>query len=71
MADKKQIEKPTAEQVHVPMKDVVNIIRWLTYALCFGLLLLPFHLNIWQNLCGALILGWFASLLNGIKNEGK
>jgi hypothetical protein len=67
-------DKPTKEEqaervptipVHVPM----NIVRWMVYSGCFFLLLWPFFLPRGQWICGAMILGWFAGLLNAIANK--
>jgi hypothetical protein len=71
MADAKKTEKPAAEKEGVKVHVPVNIIRWIIYSGCFYVLLIPFTLTLWQNAGAALITGWFAGLLNGIKNERK
>lgn len=53
----------------IPVKVPVSVARWLLYDICFLVLLLPFRmapLTHWQWVCGAMILGWFAGLLNAI-----
>ncbi len=58
-------------RVHIP----VNIIRWLAYAVAFFVLLIPFYgsgkLLVWEWICGALILAWFAGQLNEVKENLK
>jgi hypothetical protein len=53
----------------LPIKIPMNVIRWLVYSACFFTLLIPFNHTIWQWICGALILGWFAGMLNAIINK--
>lgn len=69
----KSKEPPTPNDVKnepvLPVGVPMSIIRWLVYSLLFWLLLLAFPLTPWQRVCGALILGWFAGLLNAIKNK--
>jgi hypothetical protein len=44
----------------------LSVVRWICYAAIFFCLLIPFHLPAGQWICGALILGQFASQLNAI-----
>jgi hypothetical protein len=44
----------------------LSVVRWVCYAAIFFCLLIPFHLQAGQWICGALILGQFASQLNAI-----
>lgn len=60
-------EKDPSLKVHVP----VNIIRWLSYSVAFFVLLIPFWFPVWQWICGALMLGWFSSQLNELKEQIK
>lgn len=62
-------ELPTPNQtkdpglpIHVPL----SWLRWFCYSVVFAVLLIPFLVNIWQLMCGALILGQFASQLNAL-----
>jgi|APCry1669192269_1035402.scaffolds.fasta_scaffold00107_35 hypothetical protein len=45
---------------------MTNLERWLVYGvlvLFFGVLLIPFVQNFYQDICGALGIGWFALML--------
>lgn len=55
----------------LPVNIPFSIVRWFAYAICFSFLLIPFVNDRWQMLCGGLILGWFAGLLNSIANKKK
>lgn len=57
------------EEPMLPIKIPMNIVRWLIYSACFFTLLIPFKHTTWQWICGALILGWFAGMLNAIINK--
>jgi len=41
----------------------IGLIRTGVYSIIFGLLLIPFHQTIMQNICGGIILGIFGALL--------
>lgn len=58
-------EKEPGLPVNIPL----GIVRWVAYTICFSFLLIPFVTNRWQIICGGLILGWFAGLLNVIANK--
>ena len=48
------------------------IARWIIYSMIMWVLLMPFHTSTHtesQHICGALILGFFAGLLNEIVNH--
>lgn len=72
----KQIEDKKTEvkdEPGLPVKIPLSIIRWLLYSLTFMLLLVPFVSGAANDgpkaVCGGLILGWFASLLNAIASK--
>jgi hypothetical protein len=44
----------------------LSVVRWVCYSAIFFCLLIPFYLPAGQWICGALILGQFASQLNAI-----
>jgi hypothetical protein len=53
----------------LPINIPFSIVRWIVYTICFAFLLIPFVNDRLQMICGGLILGWFASLLNAIANK--
>lgn len=68
----KEKEPPThneAKEPAIPLSTFVPIARWLMYSAAFFLLLIPFKHTVGQWICGALILGWFAGMLNAIINK--
>jgi hypothetical protein len=68
----KEKEPPTPNEPKepvIPIRIPMTIIRWLSYSICFFALLIPFNHTVWQWICGALILGWFAGMLNAIINK--
>jgi F0F1-type ATP synthase assembly protein I len=44
-----------------------NLITMGIYTIFFGLLLIPFVTTVMQAICGGLILGFFAGLLNDLR----
>lgn len=56
------VKASTGDGLPVPL----SVVRWICYAAIFFCLLIPFHLSAGQWICGALILGQFASQLNAI-----
>jgi len=68
----KEKEPPTPNEVKdpaIPLSTFMPIVRWLVYTTVFFILLIPFQHTTAQWICGALILGWFASQLNAIINK--
>lgn len=80
MSDKRQLPNiETSKDVNMPVskegepglpvKIPLSIVRWLAYSFCFACLLTPIFLNEAKQICGGLIIGWFASLLNAIASK--
>ncbi|HEX2682697.1 MAG TPA: hypothetical protein VHL77_02120 [Ferruginibacter sp.] len=69
MKDKIIPPETEPKEPSLPLKVPMSIIRWLVYSIIFSLLVLPFVVGVWQVMCGGMILGFFAGLLNGIKNK--
>lgn len=66
----KQIEDKPKEQVKEPSVPVpMRIVRWVFYSTMFACSLIPFAASYWQDICGGLILGHFASQLNALINK--
>jgi hypothetical protein len=68
----KQIEDKPKEEVKEPSLPVfipMRIVRWVFYSVLFACALIPFAASYWQDTCGALILGHFASQLNALINK--
>lgn len=59
-----EVKEPTLP-VFIPMR----IVRWIFYSIVFSNLLIPFAASYWQDICGGLILGHFASQLNALINK--
>lgn len=53
----------------LPLTIPMSILRWLFYSIVFANLLIPFAASYWQDICGGLILGHFASQLNALINK--
>lgn len=53
----------------LPVKIPLSIVRWFIYSFCFFVFLIPFEHTTGQWVCGAVIIGWFASQLNAIANK--
>lgn len=69
MKDRVDTPAPEPKDPTLPIKIPMTLVRWLVYSVCFFLLLTPFRHTVAQWICGALILGWFAGMLNAIINK--
>lgn len=59
----------TKKEPGLPLTIPMSILRWLFYSIVFANLLIPFAASYWQDICGGLILGHFASQLNALINK--
>lgn len=57
------------QEPRLPVLIPLHIVRWLFYSIVFANLLIPFAASYWQDICGGLILGHFASQLNALINK--
>lgn len=68
-------DKPTVppsqivKEPAIPLRIPYTIIRWLVYSICFACLIIPFIQDTRQMMCGGMILGWFAGMLNALINK--
>jgi hypothetical protein len=71
MKDNQQAEaaKEVKKEPGLPVTIPLSIVRWVWYSVVFACLLIPFAASYWQEVCGGLILGWFASQLNALINK--
>ncbi len=69
MKDKEPPTPNEPKEPAVPFQVPMSIIRCVAYSISFAALIIPFVEDTRQLICGGLILGWFAGLLNGIKNK--
>lgn len=72
MKHREDTPPPETKENGAPITLPMTLIRWIIYSIVFWGLLSPFFLNrmtVGEWICGALILGWFAGMLNAIINK--
>jgi hypothetical protein len=67
----KDAVKSATQEPRLPIHIPLSLVRWMTYSVCFALILAPgFWLINARGMIGvSWILGWFASQLNALINK--
>lgn len=65
----KNTQLNTGKEPSLPVFIPMRIVRWIFYSTLFACALIPFAASYWQDICGGLILGHFASQLNALINK--